>query len=377
MPKYQSVQTDRQLAEKLPYGIALVDANAELLWWNRTAERMFGFYAEDNQASSLLVLLEETEFHRLFQSKDEHLQIEINSPHRSNKRLRLQLRSYDDNAWLVISEDVTDVHKLRAIKQDFVANVSHELRTPLTVFCGYLELLLEKPDEDSAVLVEMLKQMSGQGRRMQNLINDLLWLSRLETKSVCDVDVTVVDVSTLIHYIHNDALALCKSSGKLLQFTLEVDACLQLKGNLDELRSAFANIVSNAVRYTATNGQVRIRWFEDAVGLKFQVTDTGLGIPEKYIPRITQRFYRTDEARSCEQGGTGLGLAIVKHVLLRNQARLEIESTPGVGSVFTCVFPLQAAVRSSGVKACREVINKSSNFSADALLLPSENVHDK
>lgn len=346
MPKFRSAQLDRQLADVLPFGIALVDASGYPLWWNRVAERMFGFYSEDNQDSSVVKLLMNSDFPKIFADKEEHSQVEIDAPYRSNRRLRLQLRSYGDNTWLVISEDITDIHKLRGIRQDFVANVSHELRTPLTVFCGYLELLLEKPDEDVGVLVEMLRQMSSQAKRMQNLISDLLWLSRLETKSVSPASLGAIDAVTLIDYVYRDGMALAKTKGKRLDFRLAIDQQLQIKGDLEELRSAFANIISNAVRYTPDGGKISICWYEDASGIKFEVRDTGIGIPDKHISRITQRFYRTNEARSCEQGGSGLGLAIVKHVLLRNNGKLEIESREGVGSTFRCVFPLQQIVQS-------------------------------
>ncbi len=329
--------TDRRLADVMPNAIVLVDMNSQMLWWNRAAERMFGFYVEGNQEKSLLELLSSPEFEQVFLDKDEHTRTVIVRPNRPSRRLSLQLRAYEENTWLVIGEDVTDVFKLRAMRQEFVANVSHELRTPLTVFCGYIEMLLEQPEEDAEALCEMLKQMSAQGKRMQNLINDLLWLSRLETKPD-RIEMASVNMSALIDYIHKDALQLCKSSDKQLTFSLEVNPDLQLLGDFEELRSAFANIVSNAVRYTPSAGRIAIRWFTDNAVAKFQVQDTGLGIPEKYIPRITQRFYRTEQARSCEQGGTGLGLAIVKHVLLRNSAKLEIVSKVGVGSTFTCAF---------------------------------------
>jgi two-component system phosphate regulon sensor histidine kinase PhoR len=121
-------------------------------------------------------------------------------------------------------------------------------------------------------------------------------------------------------------------------------ASVHLRGSADELRSAFSNLVSNAVRYTPESGRITLRWIADGASLRFSVTDNGIGIPAEHLPRLAERFYRVDRSRSRETGGTGLGLAIVKHVLMRHRGHLEIASTPGEGSTFTCVFPLERAI---------------------------------
>ncbi|HEX4869219.1 MAG TPA: ATP-binding protein, partial [Moraxellaceae bacterium] len=182
----------------------------------------------------------------------------------------------------------------------------------------------------------------AQAQRMNNLVNDLLLLSRLENDARKQ-EPRVVNVPALLAQLKNEAIAF--DMDKRQAITLECDEALRLLGREDELRSAFSNLVTNAVKYTQAGGHIRLRWWSDATHVYFSVQDNGIGIDARHIPRLTERFYRTDEARSTATGGTGLGLAIVKHVLIDHQARLDIRSTFGKGSTFTCVFPATLAVR--------------------------------
>ncbi|HFJ9735406.1 TPA: phosphate regulon sensor protein PhoR [Pseudomonas aeruginosa] len=151
-----------------------------------------------------------------------------------------------------------------------------------------------------------------------------------------------VAVDALLASIRNDAQAL--SAGRNHRISLDAAPAVQLKGSEAELRSAFSNLVFNAVKYTPDEGEIRIRWWADEQGAHLSVQDTGIGVDPKHLPRLTERFYRVDSSRASNTGGTGLGLAIVKHVLIRHRARLEISSVPGKGSTFTCHFaPAQVA----------------------------------
>jgi two-component system phosphate regulon sensor histidine kinase PhoR len=221
------------------------------------------------------------------------------------------------------------------MRRDFVANVSHEMRTPLTVMMGFLETVqtLELPSEQKAQYLDM---MMDQGKRMKNLVEDLLTLANLEANTQ-PAPMNSISMSYLMSLIKNDAYAL--SQGKhSLNFDLKTPC--NLLGEEREVLSAFSNLVSNAIRYTPNVGSVSVTWSVNAAGEgEFSVTDTGHGISPEHIPRLTERFYRIDRSRSRETGGTGLGLAIVKHVANRHQANLVIESTPGRGSTFTLRFP--------------------------------------
>lgn len=223
--------------------------------------------------------------------------------------------------------------RLNKMRQDFVANVSHELRTPLTVIHGYMDTLLSLYAEDPK-LNPIFKQILTQTQRMEMIIADLLLLARIENENPIASHIAV-DVADLLRAIVHDAKNLSKGQH---DFTLDIDPHLALFGETHELRSAFSNIIFNAVHYTKSPGRIKISWQKVNGQAIFAVQDTGIGIPEKDIPRITERFYRVDKGRSRQSGGTGLGLAIVKHVLLRHQAELQIQSVLHQGSTFTVIF---------------------------------------
>ncbi len=215
------------------------------------------------------------------------------------------------------------------MRKNFVDNISHELRTPLTVLKGYLETLQDMDDQQSVVLSTSLKKMNAQTDRMQYLVDDLLLLARLETKKK---KVECVAASTLINKI------CLERESQRIELIIEKD--LNISGEEQDLRSAFSNLITNALKYSASDADIKVRWSETAEGLIFEVHDQGEGISEANIPRITERFFRAEVKRSKKLSGTGLGLAIVKHVLIRHDAKLVINSTLGKGSQFKCIFPL-------------------------------------
>ncbi len=220
------------------------------------------------------------------------------------------------------------------MRRDFIANASHELRSPLTVINGFLEIAQIQPDLDRDTRVSHVQMMQEQGRLMQNLVEDMLTLSRLESIDY-PMRPELVSMQRLLEEILREAQALSNGRHTIL---LDVDGP-DIKGSPDELRSAFGNLVSNAVRYTPENGKIRMAWRTTKSGAVFSVQDDGIGISAEHITRLTERFYRVDKSRSRETQGTGLGLAIVKHVLLRHGATLSIDSEPGKGSTFSVKFP--------------------------------------
>lgn len=232
---------------------------------------------------------------------------------------------------------VKHIEHLERMRQDFIANVSHELRTPLTVIHGYLEILIDRDSDDTQNLKKIFMQMQQQTMRMETLINDLLLLSRLESEEDENKNGRSVLVANLLTDICHDAQELSGESKH--QITLHADTNLSLIGFEEELRSLFSNIIFNAVKYTPAGGDITIHWYQSEKSAIFKVSDTGIGIAPHHIPRLTERFYRVDPARSRASGGTGLGLAIAKHVLIRHHATLDISSELDKGSIFTCVFP--------------------------------------
>jgi two-component system phosphate regulon sensor histidine kinase PhoR len=242
---------------------------------------------------------------------------------------------------IVITRDVTQTERVDAMRRDFVANVSHELRTPLTVVNGFLETMLDAGDGFDPTRRRHLELMHEQASRMHRLVEDLLMLSRLESQEHALLEEDI-DGEQLLRELADEARAL---SGGRHAIELQAGAPLHVRGNRDELRSAFGNLVSNAVRYTPSGGRITLRWRRSEDGVAFEVEDTGIGVAADHVPRLTERFYRVDKSRSRETGGTGLGLAIVKHVLLRHQGRLDVRSELGRGSCFAAWLPPARALR--------------------------------
>jgi len=316
--------------------VIMLDSEGNLEWWNRAAETLMGLKTPQDSGQPVTNLVRHPRFKEYFEQESYAEPLEIPSPTNDRMRIQLLITRYGNNEHLMLVRDVTRIHQLEQMRKDFIANVSHELRTPLTVIFGYLETLLDNVEEVNPRWVRALQQMHQQGGRMQTLLNDLLLLAKLEATDYPS-DNHPLAVTTLLETITHDAQEL--SGSKNQQISLELDSDIQLKGSETELRSAFSNLIFNAVKYTPAEGKIRIRWWSDERGAHLSVQDSGIGIETKHLPRLTERFYRVDSSRASNTGGTGLGLAIVKHVLLRHRGTLEINSVPGKGSVFTCHFP--------------------------------------
>ncbi|OLU20430.1 MULTISPECIES: phosphate regulon sensor histidine kinase PhoR [unclassified Pseudomonas] len=321
--------------------VIMLDSHGNLEWWNKASETLLGLKTPQDSGQSITNLVRDPRFKDYFERGNFLEPLELPSPVNPRKQLQLNVTRYGNEEHLMLVRDVTRLHQLEQMRKDFVANVSHELRTPLTVISGYLETLHDNVDDINPRWRRALQQMQQQGARMQGLLNDLLLLAKLEATDYPS-DNHPVAVDGLLQTIRNDALSL--SAERNHRISLEADAGLKLKGSESELRSAFSNLVFNAVKYTQAEGEIRIRWWQDDQGAHLSVQDTGPGIEAKHLPRLTERFYRVDSSRASHTGGTGLGLAIVKHVLLRHRGGLEITSVVGKGSLFTCNFqPAQIA----------------------------------
>ncbi len=317
-----------------PDGVVLLKDGVVIEWFNESAARLLGLRMSADRGHPIVNLVRDPRFVGYLTEGDYSESIEITSPGNEAVHISIRLIPYGTKQYLLVVQDVTRVHRLEQVRRDFVANVSHELRTPLTVLRGYLEAMQDSGSLDPQQQ-KMFEQMLAQSGRMQSIVEDLLLLSRLENGP--EPAKTRVDVPALLERIRQDAVAL--SGDKHHRITLEAAAGLCIEGNEGELMSALSNIVNNAVRYTPEGGAIAMRWYRGEDGVYFDVRDSGIGIPQEHIARLTERFYRVDVGRSRQSGGTGLGLAIVKHVLERHHAVLTIESEPGKGSLFRCRFP--------------------------------------
>ena len=326
----------RRTISALPEGIVLVDATLQIDWCNPVAEQHLGISLRADQGLRVTNLVRDPEFVNYMTSARFDQALVFQPMSRPGLALEARVVEFELARSIVITRDITQRERVDAVRRDFIANVSHELRTPLTVVNGFLETLIDAQSEDGTTRQHHLQLMHEQAQRMHRLVEDLLTLSRLESRETPVADETV-DVRQLVREVADEARAL-----SLGRHQIDVDLTPGfVLGSREELRSAFANIVSNAVRYTPDGGVISLAWREDASGGRFEVSDTGLGVAPEDIPRLTERFYRVDKSRSRETGGTGLGLAIVKHVLLRHGGYLDVRSEIGRGSTFSAVLPVE------------------------------------
>ncbi len=334
------VREFQQSTAAMPDGTVVLAPDGTIAWFNSAAQRLLELRAPEDLGQRILNLLRHPAFVDYFNRGEYEEALEIDSPYQDGVRLTLQVIPYGQEQRLLLVRDVTRLYRLEQVRRDFVANASHELRTPLTVIGGYLESMQEDDDPALGPWRAPVGQMHVQARRMQEILEDLLTLSRLDAPPDRETEKPVA-MATLARQVCADNKLLAEDRQLL---DCQLDQSLGVRGVEKELRSAIANLVQNAVKYTPEGGRIDMRWRGEGDEAVLEVEDTGPGIPARHIPRLTERFYRVDEGRAREQGGTGLGLSIVRHVLLRHDATLEISSTPGKGSVFCCRFPAHRIV---------------------------------
>lgn len=341
-----SLERFREAASALPDGVIMLDSENRIDWFNPAAQAQFGLDPERDGGTLVTNLLRQPGFAEYIGGSNFSEPLLLRSTPSDARVFSMVMIPFAVSNRLLLSRDVSQIERVETMRRDFVANVSHELRTPLTVVLGFLEHLVHDPGMDAATRSNFLNMLHEQAQRMNRLVDDLLTLSKLENRQQ-PLHEEVVDMPALIAALVEDGRAL--SDGKHV-FEMQ-DEAGNLLGSVNELRSAFGNLVSNAVRYTPVGSIIRLRWrIEDGAPV-FSVADNGIGIAAEHLPRLTERFYRVDKGRSAQTGGTGLGLAIVKHALLNHQARLEIDSAPGAGSTFKAVFPAARLVVSASLAA--------------------------
>jgi two-component system phosphate regulon sensor histidine kinase PhoR len=336
----QLYKSEQFLAASMAMPDALVSLNEthQIEWFNRSARKLFGLKQSDI-GRRIENLYRHPDFVTYLKRGHYDQSLVIEGVNQRPRVFSFKILPYHRVHKLLIVKDIHELYNLAQIRRDFVANASHELRTPLTVLSGYLEVMQDSVEPDSP-WVKPLKSMAHQSDRMQAIINDLLTLSAMESETLTG-DEGPVAIGTLLTQMQESMDQMTTEHS----VSFEIDPALQIVGYEDPLKSVLTNLVSNAIRYTPSGGSITVRWYEDAKGAHYEVEDTGIGIAQAHIGRLTERFYRVDTARSRETGGTGLGLAIVKHILERHQAKLVIKSQVQKGSIFRCDFSPSRIVR--------------------------------
>ncbi|MDH3778026.1 MAG: phosphate regulon sensor histidine kinase PhoR, partial [Gammaproteobacteria bacterium] len=329
----QLLREVRKSTNAMPDGAVILNDENEIIFCNRAAKQLAGIKRKKDRGQRVDNILRDPELTRLLHVDDQSLTVEIVSPIDDGSWLSCRVVPYGGDQKLLLLRDVTERMRLSKMRRDFVANASHELRSPLTVIAGYLDSLADD-DEMPADWAKPVTQMQGQARRMRHILGEMLELSRLESAGVADADDSV-DVSRLLE----DASSAFEGHADIASIVIDAEPGAQLSGSAAEIETVIVNLLSNAVRFTPTDGEITLTWRVDSAGADLIVADTGEGIDAEHIPRLTERFFRVDKGRARDKGGTGLGLAIVKHVLARYDAELIISSEPGEGSEFRCHFP--------------------------------------
>ncbi len=326
----EQLRSFRDAAAALPDGVVALDPERRIVWFNAAARDLLGLDPRHDGGAEITHLLRAPRVVQWFAEGAETPLTDVASPADDHVRLSLRSIPYADARSLLVARDISQLQRLEQVRRDFVANVSHELRTPLTVVHGYLDMI---EPESLPEYEPILRELRLQSRRMTQIVEDLLTLSRLEAQQSTPDERVIM--AALLESLRREGLALSQGRHSIV---LERVGDRDLAGSTKDLHSAFSNLLSNAVRYTPDGGRIVLRWECDEDGGRMTVSDTGPGIPAQHLPRLTERFYRVSTSRSRESGGTGLGLSIVKHVLMLHQAHLEIHSEVGVGSRFVCVF---------------------------------------
>ena len=312
----------------LPYSTIVLNKDDEIEWFNPAARTLFNLHSKHDTGQNIINLIRHPSFAAYLKKRKfkKPLEVDINS-----RSLIFNITAYGSGQNLLIAQDITQNKKIDTMRRDFIANASHEMRTPITVIVGFLEMLQEAAP---AELMKPIESIQRQTDRMQRLLLELLELAKLESESFIE-NPDRIDLKAVMEDLYSDALSM---DGGRHNITLETDD-ITIEGSSDELCIAISNLITNAIRYTPEGKDITIKMERRNNDACISVKDQGIGIEAEHIPRLTERFYRVDPGRSREQGGTGLGLAIVKHVLERHNGYLAIESTPGLGSSFSCCFP--------------------------------------
>ncbi len=324
----------RNSTNAMPDGVVSMTDSFEIVRYNRAARRHLGLKAKRDRGQRIENLIRNPDFISYLSERDSTQTLVLPSPVLEGSFLSFRMVPYGPSDWMLLVRDITEQTQLARMRRDFVANASHELRTPLTVIAGYLDAMADEPELPPAWL-RPVGEMRGQAGRMLAIITDLLKLSRLESDSSL-ADEQCVNFARIIRRAV-DSVPLSEGQPEVV---LDIRTEKAVRGNGSVLESIVSNLFQNALRHTPGAGTVTLIWQDsDDDGADFIVRDTGEGIAEADIPRLTERFFRADRGRSRDGGGIGLGLAIVKHALNRHGGELHIQSRLGEGSTFSCIFP--------------------------------------
>jgi len=345
--KIKEIKTQNQklsaIFNSMIEGVIVIAKTGYIVSINSTIEKIFGVTKDIVEGKVFLEAIRNNDIAEIINAvlkKGELLSKEITLIYPVHRIFEVSAAPIFDNdaiaGCLVVIHDITEIRRLETVRSDFVANVSHELKTPLTSIKGFVETLLEGALDDKENNRNFLKIIQDHAERLNNLVEDLLSLSHLESK-----EITLNKKNFNLKQQLEDVISGFTSQLKKKNIELknELPVNIFVAADKDRIEHVFINLLDNAIKFNKERGSIRIYFQEIKGGIKIIVEDSGVGIPEKDIPRIFERFYRVDKARSRELGGTGLGLSIVKHIIELHNGSVGVESTEGFGSKFWFILP--------------------------------------
>ncbi len=321
--------------EALPDAALILSPELIIISGNKKAQRLLGVRFPEDVGRNIEQLLVDPVFSEYLTQDNFESPCLITSPINDELQLEISVMAFGSERVILMSRAIAKYHRMKKMRREFVANVSHELKTPLTVVRGYVEMIQETDHALDPHWQKVFGTIEGQVSRMERLVEQLLSLSKVENNRDDD-DMSPVDMPVLIENLVEDAKWL--NQEKKHEIRTDIIQDVGVFGIETELKSACANLISNAIAYTPAGGVINVYWQRDGDKLVFSVKDNGDGIKADKLNRLTERFYRVDKSRSRDTGGSGLGLAIVKHVLLHHKAELIISSVWGEGSEFAIYF---------------------------------------
>jgi len=329
-------------------GLLVVDKSLRVTLVNRAFRKLFGL-PEISLGAPLLDVVRDATVDRLIEDRlrtGKVMQSELvraDSKTNSERDVEISAVPIKDDADLttgavVLFHDITQLKQTDKVRRDFVANVSHELRTPLSILRGYIETLLDNPQTSDKELSRILRVMERHSKRLGLLVDDLLTLAHLESRSA-GLQFSDVQLAELFQSVIRDWEK--KLAEKQLKVVVDLSPDARtIRADETRLHEVLYNLLDNALKYSRENGEIRLRAAQRGPEIVLSVTDNGIGISKGDLPRIFERFYRADKARSRELGGTGLGLAIVKHIAQLHGGRVEAESELGKGTTIRVILPM-------------------------------------
>ena len=327
----------RLALSSLRVGLVLTDKTWNLTWWNEVGGQLLNLREPDDINSYLFALLRSPSLKEYIAENDFSEPLILDNFTTQQSVIELYFGDSPSEGYIILVRDISQMRRLNEMRSDFIANVSHELKTPLTVINGYLETLIDNQLVEG-VAKDAVESAVLQGRRMDNIIQDLITLAQLETSPSTDIE--AFNLFDLVGQVQQQIASLQKNLKKnqtIVKVLVTEDWVLT--GNRNEIFSLLSNLLSNALRYCPDGSLISLRLEQAGHKTSICVDDNGPGIPEPHLSRVTERFYRVDKSHSSITGGTGLGLAIAKHVMGRHSGSLQITSEEGKGTCIRCLFP--------------------------------------